>query len=158
MQYDVVTRCLVSSWILTSRQSHMVISGRMTFLLHQFKTQTTKQHVCLVHCYNVKKQPSIGQCTITHALVPISIHSISTHHGNGTCLNRLWPILFRGPTRGTVLAKTSRVEMQGEVLEKEKKWRWTDVNWPSVALSWLVSSSVSRVNINVRLHSMLDWA
>ena len=52
---------LHSSWILASPQDESQSQ------LHQFKTQVTKPEVCLIHCYNVKNQPSISyQYTITH--------------------------------------------------------------------------------------------
>ena len=35
----------------------------------QFKTIVIKSQVCLVHCYNVKNQPSIYQCTIAHLVI-----------------------------------------------------------------------------------------
>ena len=57
---------LVSSWILTPRQpnSHLRTNHAVKIILHQFKTQVTKTHVCVIHWYNVNSHPSIHQCTI----------------------------------------------------------------------------------------------
>ena len=49
-----------SSWILTSQQPFRVTSGWITLkiILHQFRRQVTESQVCLLHCCNIKNQPS----------------------------------------------------------------------------------------------------
>ena len=68
---------LVSSWIVTSRHwtalGHLRRNHTFKILLLRFKTQVKTQvsetHGCLIHWCSFKKQPSIYQSTVKHALV-----------------------------------------------------------------------------------------
>ena len=65
---------LVSSWILTSHQPHRVTSGQITHSIFcMIVVHKSLNHVCQIHYYNVRNQPSINWCTISHVFVPVYI-------------------------------------------------------------------------------------
>ena len=52
------TERLISSGILTSGQphrNHLRTNDTLKIRLHQLKTEVTKSHICLIHCYNLEK-------------------------------------------------------------------------------------------------------
>ena len=83
----------VSSRIVTSRHwtalGHLRRNHTFEILLLRFKTQVSQTQGCLIHWCNFKKQPSIYQCTVKHALVrrkqisilllPTCFYTVDTH-------------------------------------------------------------------------------